>query len=72
MGKRVQAINTALIPNWKTLDPRVAKGAWFNVGDKALRHQTDHFIGGGGSFHINLAAALFFELTYPVIILYRR
>ncbi|HHS9876733.1 putative ABC transporter substrate-binding protein YdcS [Klebsiella aerogenes] len=34
MGKRVQAINTALIPNWKTLDPRVAKGAWFNVGDK--------------------------------------
>ncbi len=27
MGKRVQPINTALIPNWKTLDPRVVKGA---------------------------------------------
>lgn len=26
MGKRVQPINTALIPNWKTLDPRVVKG----------------------------------------------
>ena len=32
MGKRVQPINTALIPNWKTLDPRVVKGDWFNVG----------------------------------------
>ncbi|EEW0266815.1 aminobutyraldehyde dehydrogenase [Escherichia coli] len=34
MGKRVQPINTALIPNWKTLDPRVVKGDWFNVGGK--------------------------------------
>jgi putative spermidine/putrescine transport system substrate-binding protein len=34
MGKRVQPINTALIPNWKTLDPRVEKGEWFNVGGK--------------------------------------
>jgi putative spermidine/putrescine transport system substrate-binding protein len=34
MGKRVQPINTALIANWKTLDPRVEKGAWFNVGGK--------------------------------------
>lgn len=34
MGKRVQPINTALIPNWKTLDPRVVKGEWFNVGGK--------------------------------------
>ncbi|EIR8065546.1 spermidine/putrescine ABC transporter substrate-binding protein, partial [Escherichia coli] len=29
MGKRVQPINTALIPNWKALDPRVVKGDWF-------------------------------------------
>lgn len=34
MGKRVQSINTALITNWKTLDPRVVKGDWFNVGGK--------------------------------------
>jgi putative spermidine/putrescine transport system substrate-binding protein len=34
MGKRVQPINTALISNWSTLDPRVEKGAWFNVGGK--------------------------------------
>ena len=34
MGKRVQPINTALIPNWKTIDPRVVKGEWFNVGGK--------------------------------------
>ena len=34
MGKRVQPINTALIPNWKTLDPRVVKGDWFNVSGK--------------------------------------
>ena len=34
MGKRVQPINTALIPNWKALDPRVVKGDWFNVGGK--------------------------------------
>ncbi len=37
MGKRVQPINTALIPNWKALDPRVVKGDWFNVGG-SLRH----------------------------------
>ncbi|MDU4312469.1 MAG: ABC transporter substrate-binding protein, partial [Klebsiella michiganensis] len=34
MGKRVQPINTALIANWKSLDPRVEKGAWFNVNGK--------------------------------------
>jgi len=34
MGKRVQPINTALISNWKNVDPRVAKGDWFNVGGK--------------------------------------
>ena len=34
MGKRVQPINTALIPNWKTVDPRVVKGDWFNVAGK--------------------------------------
>lgn len=30
-GKRVQPINTALIPNWKNLDPRLSNGAWFTV-----------------------------------------
>jgi putative spermidine/putrescine transport system substrate-binding protein len=30
-GKRVQPINTALIPNWKTVDPRLANGDWFVV-----------------------------------------
>jgi putative spermidine/putrescine transport system substrate-binding protein len=34
MGKRVQPINTALIPNWKDVDPRLEKGSWFNVGGK--------------------------------------
>lgn len=34
MGKRVQPINPELIPNWKTLDPRIVKGEWFNVGGK--------------------------------------
>ncbi len=34
MGKRVQPINTALIAGWGSLDPRIAKGAWFNVGGK--------------------------------------
>ncbi|MFF7706904.1 putative ABC transporter substrate-binding protein YdcS [Pseudomonas sp. NPDC007930] len=30
-GKRVQPINTALIPNWKQVDPRLANGDWFVV-----------------------------------------
>lgn len=34
MGKRVQPINPDLIPNWKTLDERIVKGEWFNVGGK--------------------------------------
>ena len=34
MGKRVQPINTALIAGWGSLDPRIAKGTWFNVGGK--------------------------------------
>ncbi|WJY14420.1 ABC transporter substrate-binding protein [Pectobacteriaceae bacterium CE90] len=33
-GKRVQPINPALIPNWQNIDPRLMKGAWFNVGGK--------------------------------------
>jgi putative spermidine/putrescine transport system substrate-binding protein len=31
VGKRVQPINTALIPNWKNLDPRLKDGAWYVV-----------------------------------------
>ncbi|MEX5589621.1 putative ABC transporter substrate-binding protein YdcS [Pseudomonas urmiensis] len=30
-GKRVQPINTALIPNWKNLDPRLQNGGWYVV-----------------------------------------
>jgi putative spermidine/putrescine transport system substrate-binding protein len=30
-GKRVQAIDPALIPNWKTIDPRLQNGAWYVV-----------------------------------------
>ncbi|QXH50444.1 ABC transporter substrate-binding protein [Pseudomonas fakonensis] len=33
-GKRVQPINTALIPNWKNLDPRLQNGAWYVVKDQ--------------------------------------
>lgn len=34
MGKRVQAINTALIPNWKNVDPRLKDAPWFTVAGK--------------------------------------
>ncbi|TBU91986.1 spermidine/putrescine ABC transporter substrate-binding protein [Stutzerimonas kirkiae] len=30
-GKRVQPINTALIPNWKSLDPRLKDAPWYVV-----------------------------------------
>ncbi len=30
-GKRVQPINTALIPNWKNLDPRLKDAPWYVV-----------------------------------------
>ena len=30
-GKRVQPINTALIPNWKNIDPRLKDGPWYVV-----------------------------------------
>src|SRR6195952_3512271 len=33
-GKRVQPIDTALIPNWKTLDPRLKDGPWYTVENK--------------------------------------
>jgi putative spermidine/putrescine transport system substrate-binding protein len=33
-GKRVQEINTGLIPSWKNVDPRLQDGAWFTVGGK--------------------------------------
>lgn len=33
-GKKVQEINTALIPSWSKLDPRLKDGAWFTVGGK--------------------------------------
>ena len=30
-GKRVQPINTALIPSWSTIDPRLESAAWHTV-----------------------------------------
>ncbi len=32
-GKRVQPINTGLIPSWKTVDERLQKAPWHTVGD---------------------------------------
>lgn len=34
VGKRVQPINTALIPNWKTIDPRLKDAPWYVVGQQ--------------------------------------
>ncbi|HEN8800712.1 ABC transporter substrate-binding protein [Pseudomonas sp. CM25] len=31
VGKRVQPINTTLIPNWKNIDPRLQDGGWYVV-----------------------------------------
>jgi putative spermidine/putrescine transport system substrate-binding protein len=33
-GKRVQEINTALIPSWDKIDPRLKDAPWFTVGGK--------------------------------------
>ncbi|VFS19133.1 ABC transporter substrate-binding protein [Escherichia coli] len=41
MGKRVQPINTALIPNWKALDPRVVKGDCLTLAAKFTAHLTN-------------------------------
>ena len=35
-GKRIQPINTALIPNWKNLDPRLKDGAWYVVNNQVF------------------------------------
>ncbi|WP_409263854.1 putative ABC transporter substrate-binding protein YdcS [Pseudomonas putida] len=53
-GKRVQPINTALIPNWKSIDPRLQNGDWYVVdkqvygtpyqwGPNVLLYNTDTF-----------------------------
>ena len=53
-GKRVQPINTALIPSWSTLDPRIESAAWHTVdgvhygtpyvwGANVLMYNTDVF-----------------------------
>ncbi|WP_434517991.1 putative ABC transporter substrate-binding protein YdcS [Pseudomonas sp. NFX1] len=34
-GKRVQPINTALIRNWKNIDPRLQNGGWYVVDKQA-------------------------------------
>ncbi len=33
-GKRVQEINTELVPGWKTIDPRLQNAPWFTVDGK--------------------------------------
>src|SRR5215204_4204415 len=33
-GKRVQPINTALIPSWSKVDPRLQNAPWYTVGGK--------------------------------------
>lgn len=33
-GKRVQEINTALVPSWKKVDPRLQNAPWHTVGGK--------------------------------------
>jgi putative spermidine/putrescine transport system substrate-binding protein len=33
-GKKVQEINTALIPSWNTIDPRLQSAPWHTVGGK--------------------------------------
>ena len=33
-GKKVQPINTSLIPSWKTVDPRLQSAAWNTVAGK--------------------------------------
>lgn len=53
-GKKVQAVNTALIPGWSKVDPRLKDGAWFTVngqhygtpyqwGPNVLLYSTDVF-----------------------------
>ncbi len=53
-GKKVQEINTALIPSWDKVDPRLKDGAWFTVdgkhygvpyqwGPNVLMYNTDTF-----------------------------
>eukprot|EP01132_Coremiostelium_polycephalum_P018259 gene18259-21784_t len=34
VGKRVQPINTSLIPNWKNIDPRLKDAPWYVVGQQ--------------------------------------
>ena len=36
-GKRVQPINTDLIPSWNTVDDRLKDAPWFTVGRRPLR-----------------------------------
>ena len=33
-GKKVQEINTGLIPSWSTVDPRLQSAPWHTVGGK--------------------------------------
>ena len=33
-GKKVQEVNTDLIPSWKTVDPRLQNAPWHTVGGK--------------------------------------
>ena len=71
-GKRVQPINTALIPSWSTLDPRLESAAWHTVdgahygtpyvwGANVLMYNTEVF----GDTPPTSWNAVFEEMTLP-------
>ena len=62
-GKRVQPINTDLIPSWSKVDPRLKDGAWFTVkgvhygvpyqwGPNVLMYNTDTFKNAPTSWNV--------------------
>jgi putative spermidine/putrescine transport system substrate-binding protein len=70
-GKTVQEINTDLVPNWKTVDPRLQNGAWHTVaghhygvpyqwGPNVLMYNTNVFKEAPASWKV-----VFEEMTLP-------
>jgi putative spermidine/putrescine transport system substrate-binding protein len=70
-GDRVQPINTALIPSWGTVDPRLQDAPWFTVdgahygvpyqwGPNVLMYNTDVFKDAPTSWNV-----VFEEMTLP-------
>ncbi len=71
-GKRVQPINTDLIPSWKTIDPRIQNAPWHTVkgvhygtpyvwGPNVLMYNTEAFKGGAPKSW----KVVFEEMTLP-------